>query len=97
MILLQREMKQQLKVTIPNNNEEKKASCFSEVVRIYLSREHKESVKDAIREQFEFIQGLQKARRVFKSSEDMQKSLVDELNKISQRHQFKNMIFLIAG
>jgi hypothetical protein len=52
----------------------------------YYKKELRESVKETVQEQSEFINELQKARKVFKSPEDLKTALVDELNKISRRH-----------
>ena len=93
MMLLQKEKKLALKVPKSDNNEEEKASASSVFARI----DFKERVNEALREQSEFIRGLQKAKRVFRSPEDVQTSLVDQLNKISQRHQVKDLISLIVG
>jgi hypothetical protein len=94
MMLLQKEKKLALKVPKSDNQEEEeKASASSVFARIDL----KERVNETLREQSEFIRGLQKAKRVFRSPEDVQNSLVDELNKISQRHQVKDLVSLIVG
>ena len=52
----------------------------------YYKKELRESVKETLQEQSEFINELQKARKVFKSPENLKTALVDELNKISRRH-----------
>ena len=52
----------------------------------HYKKELRESVKETVQEQSEFINELQKARKVFKSPEDLKTALVDELNKISRRH-----------
>ena len=57
----------------------------------------KDRVKETVREQSELLKGLKEANRVYISREELQTYVVDELNKISQRHQVMDFFSLKVG